>query len=301
MFKLINLYAFDPNITECLRLQNLPHHFSSATYLPFAIAGENAQFTLYKTYDPFCWSLLEPDSRRLRRFSFGSKFEVEGVENLQAKPLNEVDELQYIDPDVIKSDTQGLELSILSSSSRFIESAFVIEVETGIYHNYKHETTFCEISDFLQKNHFRLFHVNTNHRVSRKNHFSNKTHHQEIMWCESLWIKDYISYFENKEITLSRPKALKALILCANHGCIDYGLELSILFFDNGLITSKEFEACQLEKSWYLAHQNSLLGQFKRLLKKMLRILPNRVLREIADTILEVSHTDYPLKNILKK
>ena len=293
----LHLYAFDPNVRECERLNQLGHRFASAMYLPYAIAGNSGEFTLYETDDPFCWSLLEPNSERLERFSFGHKFNVSATSSLNAKTLSQVPELHNIDIDIIKSDTQGLELPILSSAKSFVDSAIMIEVETGFYSNYKNETTFHEISRFLQDHHFRLFQINPNHRVARKNKFSNTTQCQEILWCESIWIKDYIDFFKHNPFNLSRAKALKALLLCANHGCIDYGLELAYLFYEKGLLTQEELKKLHSRQAWRLSRQKSLEYQSKILVQKVLRLLPNRVLKKIADVLLEVTHTDHPWKN----
>jgi FkbM family methyltransferase len=297
LFPFMHLYAFDPNVKECDRLNQLVHQFASATYLPYAIAGSTGQFTLYETADPYCWSLLEPDQERLKRFAFGHKFEVSSTSQLQAKALSQVDELQTIDIDVIKSDTQGLELPILSNSDGFVNSAFIIEVETGFSSNYKGETTFDQISQFLREKHFRLFHINPNHRISRNNIFSNKTCYQEIIWCESLWIKDYTTFFKHNPFNLSRSKALKALVLCANHGCIDYGLELAHLFYSQGLLTPEELKHLQSQQAWYLSRQRTFTHKVKKLTQQVLRLLPNRILREISEIVIEVTHTDHPLKN----
>ena len=293
----LHLYAFDPNIRECERLNKLSNRFASAIYLPYAIAGNSGEFTLYETDDPFCWSLLEPDSERLERFSFGHKFNVSATSNLNAKTLSQVNELHKTDIDIIKSDTQGLELPILSSAKSFVDSAIVIEVETGFYSNYKNETTFHEISRFLQDRNFRLFDINSNHRIARRNKFSNVTRSQEIMWCESIWIKDYIDFFKHHPFNLSRSKALKVLLLCANHGCIDYGLELAYFFYEKGLLTQEELKQLHSRQAWQLSQQRNFMNQSKIFLQKILRLLPNRVLKNIADVLLEVTHTDHPLKN----
>ena len=89
---MINLVGFDPNYEECERLNRLPHNYSSATYLPYAIAGENGEAILYKTKSIYCYSLLKPNSKWLERFSFSDLFEVLAEEKIRTQRLCEVPE-----------------------------------------------------------------------------------------------------------------------------------------------------------------------------------------------------------------
>ncbi|MEB3295436.1 MAG: FkbM family methyltransferase [Synechococcales bacterium] len=296
LFPWLNVYAFDPNEAECQRLAGLSHPFASATYLPYAIAGSTGTFLLYQTRDPFCWSLLEPDQARWSRFGLGDRFQVDAITQIQAMPLNAVPQINAIDVDVVKSDTQGLELPILSNALQQVNQAFVIEVETGFTQNYKQETTFWQISQFLEEQGFRLFDINPHHRVARKNQFQQRTRYPEILWCESLWLKDYLLLAHQGSFNLSREKAWKVLLLCANHGCIDYGFELATLFAHHQLLSQGELQQLEHPSAWRLPLQNGLGVRFKRFLQAGLNWVPNRYLRQTAQVLLEATHTEHPLK-----
>jgi FkbM family methyltransferase len=301
LFSRLNLYAFDPNLEECERLAGLKHPFASATYLPYAIANTSGTFSLYQTRDPYCWSLLEPDQARWSRFALGDRFQVEAVSSLQAVALNELAEINSVEIDVIKSDTQGLELPILSSAPQQVSQAFVIEVETGFSQNYKQETTFSQISQFLEARSFRLFDINPNHRVARKNSLQAHTRRQEILWCESLWLKDYVDLSHQGELNLSREKALKVLLLCANQGCIDYGFELATLFAQHKLLSQDELTQLEQPKAWRLSAHQRMDYQLGRFLQAGLNWFPNRYLRQMAQFLLEVTHTEHPLKHFFNR
>lgn len=174
-------------------LNKLPHNYNSATYLPYAIGGENDEAILYKTKSIYCYSLLKPNLAWLRRFSFSDLFEIIAEEKIRTHKLCEVPEIKDLDVDVIKSDTQGLELPILSNAGDLLDRTFYVETETGFTENYIGETTYSQIDDFMRSRGFLLFEINVDHRISRKNAFENypNSKHQ-LLWCEAIWLKDYI-------------------------------------------------------------------------------------------------------------
>jgi FkbM family methyltransferase len=248
----LNLYAFDPNVEECQRLAKLPHQFASATYVPAAIAGQKGEYVLYKTKSIYCWSLLEPNTRWLKRFSFHDLFHVEATAPIAALALDDVPQLSGVRVDAIKCDTQGLELPIMRGAARQVQSAFLIETETGFVKNYLEETTFREISQFMEDNHFLLFDLNPNHRIPRNNLMAEKTRRAEMLWCEAIWLKDYVALDQQAGLTIDRPQALKALLLCANHGCLDFGFELAELFCHRKLLTQSELDSLRSPGNWAL-------------------------------------------------
>jgi hypothetical protein len=221
---------------------------------------------------------------------------VESTETIEAIPLSEVEQLKDVDVDAIKSDTQGLELPILAGAIKNVKSAFLIETETGFEENYIRETTFQQISTFMNENDFLLFDLNSNHRVSRKNHFSYLTGNGELFYCEALWLKDYISIEKREGLHIDRAKALKALILCANHGCIDYGYELATLFRNNNLITESELNTLREDKSWALIKTNGWKQKLRQVLKTLLNLIPNNLNRELVKVLCEVSQKENPIQ-----
>jgi len=56
--------------------------------------------------------------------------------------LDDIRELQNVEIDAMKLDTQGLELPILSSAEARVDRCILIETETGFCENYRGETTF---------------------------------------------------------------------------------------------------------------------------------------------------------------
>ena len=249
--KWINVIGFDPNAAECTRLNGLSTGYHSAKFFPYALAGETGKRDLYKTKSIFCWSLLKPRLEWLSRFTYSDLFQPAGTESLWVYRLDEISELMGVDVDAMKVDTQGLELPILRASMPAVESSICISTETGMTQNYEGETTFDQILAFMDSQGFGLFGIDTNHAIARKNSLSSISQNEQILWCEAVWMRDYYRASCEQQKTLTREKALRALCLYANHGCLSFGLEAAALFRDLGLITGAEYDVMATDNSWW--------------------------------------------------
>lgn len=269
--KYLSVVGFDLNKKECERLSGMYNPFFSSKYLPYAIAERNGKKKLYKTNSPYCWSLLEPNLKWLRRLSFGNLFESTGTEKIETLTLEKIPEIKHIDADIIKIDTQGMELPILKRAGSVLEKAFYVETETGFLESYFGETTYSQIDQFMRSKNFMLFDINTDHRVPRKNIFKNNSKGEQILWCEATWLKDYVTLYNNKMLNgknISRNKVLKALILCALQGCISYGLELAFLFRKLDFLSKKELDQLKVKENWDV-NDIKKTGALKLLLRKI--------------------------------
>ena len=280
--RLVNLYGFDPNEDECRRLSAAKHHMHSARYLPYAVGGANDAATLYKTNSIYCYSLLEPRESWLNRFSFGDLFSVEGTESIETHRFGDIPELAKLDVDVIKTDTQGLELPILSNADALLDRAFYIETETGFVENYCGETTYAQIDEFMRDHGFLLFDINVRHRISRNNQFQHRpSGGEQILWCEATWLRDYASSTAKDQVaTLERGKALKSLLLCALQGCPDFGFELAETFHKYNLLSDSELGLLSQRSTWNL--QRSLAKSCWTALGAMTRLLSRSTRRRLA-------------------
>ena len=282
---MINLYGFDPNKEECERLSGISHGFNSATYLPYAIADTDGERQLYKTKSISCYSLLEPNKNWLKRFSFDHLFEVEGSEKVPTRKLTSIPELDNLDVDIIKVDSQGLDLAILSNAAHLLDRTIYIEAEPGFTENYVEENTYAQIDSFLRANGFLLFDFKLN-RIPRKNLIgaSGKAKGQ-LLWCESMWLKDYIHLDGKKELkSLTRAKALKSLILCGMVGCYDFGYELAEFYYSKGLVNPDELTMLKNVDNWVITkkEEETIPPFFYELVELTVRLLPWRYRKAIA-------------------
>lgn len=294
----INLIGFDPNARGGEYAQDASNGLHTARYLPVAVAGESRQYTLYQTRHGECWSLLEPNASEVDRFEFSEYFTVDAKVSMEARRLDDIAELKSIDIDAIKTDTQGLDLPILRSAGKMLDNCFLVEVETAFLHLYRDETLFHEMAEYLTSMGFMLFDMNIEHRIARKNPLGAHAPHGQILWCESVWLRDYLKLSPEKLRSVTRHKALKSLLLCANHGCPDYGYELAELFQKYGQLSQQERTILQDPSQWELSRAEECPPMAERATAAILSMVPGRIRRVASRALKSIENKPHPIRHI---
>jgi hypothetical protein len=178
--------------------------------------------TMHLTKSIYCYSLLRPDHKWLNRFSYAELFSDRGTIEVPCVTLADLVSKEGLAADILKLDTQGMELQILEAAGSMLDDVLCIDAETGFTCNYYGETTFSQIDSFLRKQGFLMFDMQM-HRVGRSNPLKN-TGLQQPLWCESLWMRDYVG-----EDRIPTPaQARKALQISKFLSLCDYGYELAV-------------------------------------------------------------------------
>lgn len=282
LFALLNYVGFDPDEGECQRLSALPSTYRSARYLPYAVCGEMRQATIYLTESPFCSSLLKPRHEWLSRFSYRNLFREVGDASVECVTLDHLADSEDLRADILKLDTQGLELPILCASGTILDNVFCVETETGFVENYEGETVASAIDEFMRDHGFLLFDIIV-HRVGRANHLAQASRKQPL-WCESLWMRDYVGLAGHDMPTThpDRAQAIKALFICRALGFPDFGFELAQYFRSCELLSQSEWSALSKRAIWTVAG-----GWCAGILDRGVRMLPNRIRRALYHTLLK--------------
>jgi FkbM family methyltransferase len=273
---LLNYVGFDPNREECQRLSSLPSPFKKTLYLPYAVADNVGEAVLNQTESPYCSSLLRPRHEWLRRFTYHQLFQVIGQSKVNCVTLDYLNETEGLRANIMKLDTQGLELPILRSASRILPHAFCVETETGFVENYVGETVTAELDEFMRHNGFLLFDLEI-HRVGRANHLARRSRQQPI-WCESLWMRDYKA-LESWDISVPAPnrsQAVKALYICKALGFPDFGFELAQHFHAHGLLNDRELTLLSDSMIW-----GSHIDRATHGLRRLFLLLPRPLRRSL--------------------
>lgn len=273
IFKLLSYIGFDINASECKKLSNQQHPYKNAKYLPYAIAGNTGIQKMYNTNSIYCYSLLQPNHSWLRRFSFSHLFELEGTDNVECNTLDNLAQELGIKADIIKLDTQGLELPILMSGNSILKNVICVETETGFVENYIGETTFSQLDEFMRSKGFLMFDLKY-YRIGRANSFNKIGKHQPL-WCEALWLYDFIN---NNKIP-DREQAIKSLAICKNLKFYDFGMELAYYFHKNEIISLDELTYLEKIENWSSKSDIILeaLKHYFRYTKKLLTIFRNLI------------------------
>ncbi|MDY6786071.1 MAG: FkbM family methyltransferase [Cyanobacteriota bacterium] len=270
LLPLLAYTGFDPNQEECGRLNAQPHPYQSACYLAYAIAGETGMQTMYLTESIYCYSLLSPNSSWLKRFSFANLFTVKGTQPVTCNTLDALVETNDLKADIIKLDTQGLELPILKAGEKLLKKAFCVETETGFVENYIGETTYAQIDEFMRSRGFLLFDFQY-HRASRKNPLADSGKHQPL-WCEAVWLFDFIG----QNTVPNREQAFKSLAICQALRYYDYGFELASYFKSLDLIDTEMLNFLENPENWESARKPP-----SSKLAKILKLLPQSLNRRL--------------------
>lgn len=294
LFNVLNYVGFDPNKEECQRLSSLPSPYKESRYIPYAIAGDVGQAVMHLTESPHCYSLLRPRHEWLRRFSYHNLFNEVGESRVNCVTLDYLAETESLHADMMKLDTQGLELPILQSGTTLLESVFCVETEAGFVENYVGETVASKVDGFMRHKGFLLFDIKIR-RIGRANHLGEQSR-QQPLWCESLWLRDYLAA-ESWDIPVPRPsrlQAVKALYICRTLGFPDYGLELAEHFYSRGLLSDRERALLSTDAIW--------LGDAERaadLIGQLFRLLPSRLRRKLHKSLGSAIDRPHLLKALL--
>jgi FkbM family methyltransferase len=157
--RFINYTGFDSRKDACEELQSKKWPYRTAQFLPYAIAGEDQEMSLYLTKSPFCTSLRKPNMPWLKRFTFHAGFNIENIEKIKCITMDTLAKNENIRADIMKIDIQGMEGPVLKSSNCLFDELIVLEVESGFTRNYEEESVFWEINQLMEARGFIMYEI----------------------------------------------------------------------------------------------------------------------------------------------
>lgn len=299
----INLIGFEPNQKECKKLNEAGCGYRESEFLPFAIGEKNESRTFYITKYHECCSLLKPNLEWLRRFDYGSFFDLNRTIEVETQSLDSIEKLTNLNIDALKIDAQGNELPILKGAESILENIFLIEVESGLHKNYEQETTFEELCPFLKEKGFTCMEVFTQPAQKRNNAASKwNASKGQAMACESIWVRDLIKCEAGTLNSLKRSDFLSILSLCWLFGYSDYALELIDHEILGKLLEEVDREALGKEETWLKpvleADSASRLTQF---LGYLSHLLPTPARRNLYTHLPLIAEKPNLLKKLIGK
>jgi FkbM family methyltransferase len=162
----LDVDCFEPDARECARRQR--DSPSNLHWYPIALAGTTGRREFYVLNRATGSSLYPPNDEVILEYSGRAYAGVRRVVEVDCMSLPDfLTEHQRPTPSLMKLDTQGTELEILSSlTPRQLEGLLCVEVEVEFLELYKGQPTFGELHAFMQRNGFRLLDLRT-HRSYR--------------------------------------------------------------------------------------------------------------------------------------
>lgn len=150
----VEYIGIEPEKEEYLRLRE---ENPEATFYQVALGEEEKEMDLNITRHKGCSSLLEPNTELLENFPWISGwFETEDKVSVETANLSTLCREESIDPDLIKSDTQGYEYQIFRSSKDILEDVLMLEFEAHFKEMYRDQALFGDIDVLLRSENFEL-------------------------------------------------------------------------------------------------------------------------------------------------
>lgn len=205
------IIGFDPDSAECERLRHSYRGRAGMRLVPLGLGAEPGSATLYMTEDPGGYSLFpgladlvsrHPGLAGGRVIDTG-QVEVTTLDNwLRGSDISRVD--------VVKIDTQGSELAILTGASCALESTRAVEVEVEFNELYKGVPLFGEIDAYLRERDFVLWRfkdlahyaqagVNRDWRAPEANYYDSgvarfESGSGQLFWANAFYLKRAVAY-----------------------------------------------------------------------------------------------------------
>jgi FkbM family methyltransferase len=188
--KSFRIFGFDPDVEECLRLNqryaDMPSGFIMC--LPIGLAGSPGMRNLYITKEPACSSLHPPIQYLVENYPALEGITLEKVISIPVTTLEIWAKKNHLNSvDYIKIDTQGTELEILKGGESLLHTTRCIDIEVEFNPIYEGQTLFWETDAYLRSKGYILW------RLSNLVHYT--------LGAEKLKIADdnRIYYIKNSE------------------------------------------------------------------------------------------------------
>lgn len=162
----MSVAAFEPDQTECARQQ--ARSSPAITWFPVALAGSDGLRQLFVLRRSTGSSLLSPNEEVLGKYSMPDYYGVRTLADVRCRSLDSfLRTTGRNTPHLLKLDTQGTELEILSSlgDERWKE-VLAVEVEVEFAELYNGQPLFADVDAFAVGKGLQLFDLRT-HRAYR--------------------------------------------------------------------------------------------------------------------------------------
>ncbi|MFP4355607.1 MAG: FkbM family methyltransferase, partial [Phycisphaerae bacterium] len=211
----VHLHGFEANAQEARRLQDLPTKLAGMHLHPVVVAERTGPVRFYLTKSPTCSSTLEPNNREFEKYGLpgslrATRGQVQSVQQLDGISLDDFCRQEQLQPDFVKLDTQGSELSILRDGfCDHLPGCLGLEVEVEFVELYKGQPLFSEVELFLRQCGFELFGLKRNLWKMNDGRDCALLHGGRVTWADAL-------FFHRRMLEPGLPAdvAVKAALLC---------------------------------------------------------------------------------------
>lgn len=227
----LSLYGFDADADAC-DAANLDLELRQINWierhLPYAIANQVGEATLYVTQEPQCSSLYPPNAPFLNRFDgIRDWVRLEFTLELETTTLDIALQEQGVDSiDFCQIDVQGANLQVLQGAEHLLEQSILgIQIEVEFSPLYLKQPLFADIDQFLRDRGFMLFDLTTARRS--RGVLQSVYRPGQLLWGDAFYFRDPLQ--ASAEVFWTQPdKVLKLACIADALNCVDYALELLV-------------------------------------------------------------------------
>jgi len=232
----LRLIGFEPDPEECNRLNRTA--LPCEQYVPAVLGEEEGKRPFFVTRSPGNWGFYPPDSSFVRRFVSASDYDILETQMLPLTTLDQIaDQYGISDIDLLKSDTEGWDLSIFRGAQRSLPACFGVEVEVWFNAVYKGQPLFAEVDAELRRIGFVLF------DVARSNFFKRTVGAHlggpkgQLVAGDAIYFRDLLKVPAGSSFMMPH-KLLRCLVVLMRYGYYDYALELVEAARDSGALAN---------------------------------------------------------------
>jgi FkbM family methyltransferase len=220
--KLFQIYGFDPDTKECLRLSQL-YDDDSISFIPLALAQTTGPRTLFSTKEPACSSLFQPNPALTEHYPALACARQVSTTEIKTTTLdlwaaqNKISIIDYI-----KLDTQGSELEILKGGLDTLKTVRCLEIEVEFNPIYLGQPVFSDVDNFLRSQGFVLWKLSNQVHYSRQGTPSVPLGEDQIFYDDMQAVKHTVyggqiywanAHYVNKEVLNSPLRPITDLAL----------------------------------------------------------------------------------------
>jgi len=149
------IYAFEPVSANFKELKKIKDN--NLEIFNFGFGDKTEKIKINVTAGSDLSSILEPNE--IGEKILGNKINVQKQETVSIKKFDSFFNLKSHSNNLLKIDTQGYDLNVLTGASSSLKYIDYILVETSFISIYKDAPGFCKINKFLNDNKFFLTHI----------------------------------------------------------------------------------------------------------------------------------------------